>query len=224
MPSSHSPRFASTHSTTSDLRSLLETQYNGQNLVSFAPGESVPLPPDQIWAVYRGAIVLESQLLNDAMVVLGFVGPGTIASRALGGELANQAIALTTVTLLPLSWQQVQRSPLLARNLLSHTLRRLHQAMELRAIVSLKRADDRLWELLKLLDRDFGQSMPGGRRLTVRFTHQQLGNAAQLSRVTVSRLIRELQLQDLVQVDSDRHLWLPATLPDRPGIRNASLG
>lgn len=223
MTSSYSPRFVPTPSWADDLRSLLETQYHGQNLVSFGQGELVPLPPDRIWVVYRGAIALETLLpnpvndaVNDAVVVLGLVGPGTIASRALGGARADQAIALTTVDLLPLSWQQVQRSPLLARNLLSHSLRRLHQAMELKAIVTLKRADDRLWELFKLLNRDFGQSIPGGRRLTVRFTHQQLGSAAQLSRVTVSRLVREFQEQGLMQVDCDRHLWFPAALPDRP--------
>lgn len=224
MTPSYSPRFVETHLPAADLRSLLETQYHGQNLVSFGQGDAVPLPPDRIWVVYRGAIVLETGLPNGSTAVVGLVGPGTIASRALGGTLAYRAIALTTVDLLPLSWQQVQRSPLLARNLLSHALRRLNQATELKAMVTLQRADDRLWELLKLLNRDFGQSVPGGRRLTVRFTHQQLGSAAQLSRVTVSRLIREFQERGLIQVDGDRHLWFPAALPDRPSTRHSSMG
>ncbi len=121
-----------------------------------------------------------------------------------------QAVALAATDLLPLSIQQVERSPVLTRNLIRHALRRLDQATELKALLTLKRADDRLWQLLALLDREFGQTLPGGRRINVRLTHRQLASAAQTTRVTVTRLLQLFQAQGRITVDPDRHIWLPA--------------
>lgn len=202
--------FPLTSAVSLDLRRLLEAQYRNHSLESFRVGDVIPLPTDRLWVVCRGAIALETILLDGSEAILGFASTGTIIGRSLSAVNPYRAVALAATDLLPLSTQQVERSPVLTRNLIVHALRRLDQATDLKALLTLKRADDRLWQLLTLLDREFGQSLPGGRRLNVRLTHRQLASAAQTTRVTVTRLLQMFQAQGRILVDPDRHIWFPA--------------
>lgn len=200
-----------------DLRFLLEAQYRSQSLLSFRAGQAVPLMSDRLWVVYRGIVTLETSFVDGSEAILGFVGPGMVFGSGLSAIEPYRAVAIASADLLPLSWVQVSQSPLLTRSLLTHSLRRLTQACEMKALLTLKRAEDRLWELLQLLDREFGQTYSKGRRLSLRLTHRQLANATQTTRVTVTRILQSFQAQGWLWVDDDRHLWFPVT----PRVRSS---
>ncbi|TAD80241.1 MAG: Crp/Fnr family transcriptional regulator [Oscillatoriales cyanobacterium] len=200
---------------TFDLRFLLEAQYRSQGLLSFRAGQAVPLLSDRLWVVYRGLVTLETSFVDGSEAILGFVGPGMMFGSGLSAIEPYRSVAITATDLLPLSWVQVSQSPLLARSLLAHGLRRFSQACELKALLTLKRAEDRLWELLQLLDREFGQTYSQGRRLSLRLTHRQLANATQTTRVTVTRILQTFQTQGWLWIDDDRHFWFPTTARKR---------
>ncbi|MEB3118346.1 MAG: Crp/Fnr family transcriptional regulator [Limnothrix sp.] len=207
-------------STDLELRRLLEAQYRSQNLESFRTNQTIPLQPDRLWVVYRGAVALETLLPDGSEAILGFASTGTFFGQVLSAVNPYRASALAPTDLLPLSIDQVQRSPILARNLLFHALRRLDQASDLKSLLTLKRADERLWQLLQLLDREFGQPLGSARRLNLRLTHRQLASAAQTTRVTVTRLLQLFQAQGRIEIDADRHLWFPAGGKNSPDARD----
>jgi CRP-like cAMP-binding protein len=51
-----------------------------------------------------------------------------------------------------------------------------------------------------------GEIVAEGTRLTVRFTHQNLANAICTTRVTVTRLLKDFQLNNDICLDSKRHI------------------
>jgi CRP-like cAMP-binding protein len=82
----------------------------------------------------------------------------------------------------------------------------MRQSEALLAIAGLRRVDERLQELLKLLAKEMGESTDGGTRLKVRLTHQMLASAIGTTRVTITRLLGDFQAQGQISFDCDRHL------------------
>jgi CRP-like cAMP-binding protein len=59
-----------------------------------------------------------------------------------------------------------------------------------------------------LLGQEVGQPVPNGTRLNVRLTHQQLASTIGTTRVTVTRLLSQLQEAGLLKMDGSRHIVL----------------
>jgi CRP-like cAMP-binding protein len=76
-------------------------------------------------------------------------------------------------------------------------------------MVGYRRVEERLRHLLMLLKQEVGQAQANGTRLGVRLTHQQLANAIGTTRVTVTRLLSQLQEEGWLTIDSTRHIVLP---------------
>ena len=84
--------------------------------------------------------------------------------------------------------------------------RRYRQAEAFLALMGLRRVEERLRGLLELLALDYGQPCPGGLRLNVRLTHQELASILGTTRVTITRFIGLLRDQGWLELDSNRHL------------------
>jgi CRP-like cAMP-binding protein len=76
------------------------------------------------------------------------------------------------------------------------------------AIAGRRRVQDRFQELLVLLKQEIGQPVADGVRLSVRFTHEELASACCTTRVTVTRLMGNLQQQGKICLDSKHHIIL----------------
>lgn len=217
-PTINYPR-RSTDSWGSSARAVLDAQYKGCSLEGFGTGKQVPLLEGRLWVVYRGLVSLETWLADGSEAVLGLAGPGTIFGRPMSAITPYRALVLASADLLPLSLEQVERSPVLARSLLGHAVRRLEQTSQLKALLTLKSGEDRLRHLLLFLGEEFGQPVAGGVRLTVRLTHQQLARSAQVARVTVTRLLKRFYAEGWLARDVDRHLiLLPAQATGAPWL------
>jgi CRP-like cAMP-binding protein len=79
------------------------------------------------------------------------------------------------------------------------------------AMVGCRRVEDRLRQLLLLLQMEVGQPVPEGTRLSVRLTHQHLASAIGTTRVTVTRLLGQLKEEGRLLIDENRHIILPAS-------------
>ena len=62
--------------------------------------------------------------------------------------------------------------------------------------------------LLLLLKQEIGQPVPQGTRMSVRFTDQDFAEACSTTRVTITRLLGQLQQQGRITLDSQNHIIL----------------
>ncbi len=68
----------------------------------------------------------------------------------------------------------------------------IQQAEELRSIVHRKPASVRLWQFLVWLGQKFGRDVEQGRLIELGVTHQEMADAVNMTRVTVTRLQRAI--------------------------------
>jgi CRP-like cAMP-binding protein len=186
----------------------------GRRLHFYDKGNTIPLADEGTWQVYRGIVQVSQFAANGDEILLGWAQASAFFGMALTmGQLDTyQAKALSDVYLRWYTTAELENTPKLAQLVLGQTLKRLRQTETLLAIAGLKRVDERLQELLKLLAQEMGQPVTTGIRLSVRLTHQTLANAIGTTRVTITRLLGDLQSQGHISFDSDRHLVIHANL------------
>lgn len=166
--------------------------------------------PDEILIVCRGVVQLGTLYDSGDEALLGLACPSMPFGLPLAWIRPYQASALTDVDLMRLTLAEVEQSPVLSQSIFRHLTRRLQQTEAILAMVGYRRVEDRLRHLLLLLKQEIGQPAEGGTRLGVRLTHQQLANAIGTTRVTVTRLLSQLQEEGWLVVDHARHIVLPA--------------
>ncbi|MBD2100065.1 helix-turn-helix domain-containing protein [Leptolyngbya sp. FACHB-261] len=182
---------------------------------TYMRGELVPLNLHSIWQVQRGVVKLSTLSDNGEEILIGLAGSSTLFGPILTTLSVYQAVALSdTVELVAIPIAELATSPDLVQMLFPQVTQRLHQAETLLAIVGYRHVPDRLCRLLQLFGKEFGRPVEQGVRLSVRLTHEDLASACSTTRVTVTRLLRQLQKQGKIDVGPDRHITLKAGLQD----------
>jgi CRP-like cAMP-binding protein len=185
-----------------------QIQSSERRLHFYEKGDEIPLVSQGIWQVNRGFVQLYKFNHHGEETSLGWVQSDNYFGVWLTSLDAFQAKALSDVYLLWYSLVEIENNADLAQKILSQVVKRLRQSEELLAIAGLKRVEDRLIKLLKLLGKEIGEKKESNVRLKVKFTHQNLANAIGTTRVTVTRLLGDLQKQGLISLDSTRHILL----------------
>ncbi len=191
-----------------DLRNFLEELYQGRHLQAFRAGQTIPLNPQDIWIVCRGVVQLSTLYPNGDEALLGLACSSMPFGLPLSLIYPYQAIALSDVDLMCLTLTEVQQSPDLSQEIFQHLTRRLRQAEAMLAMAGCRRVEERLRQLLLLLQMEIGQPTVEGTRLNVRLTHQHLASAIGTTRVTVTRLLGKLKEEGWLRLDKDRHIVL----------------
>lgn len=192
-----------------DLRQLLESLYHGRDLSAFRSGQTIPMHPQEVWIVCRGVVQLSTLYPNGDEALLGLAGPSMPFGLPLTLIQPYQATALSDVDLMELTLTEIEQSATLSREIFHHLSRRLRQAEAMLAMAGCRRVEDRLRQLLVLLQMEVGQPVAGGTRLSVRLTHQHLASAIGTTRVTVTRLLGQLREEGRLIIDDRRHIILP---------------
>ncbi len=175
----------------------------------YTRGEIIPLNYQAIWLVTNGVVKLSTITENAQEVLVGLAGPETIFGSTLTSLNTYQATALSKeVQLVSISLSEITASPRLAQILFPKISQRLKQAESLLAVTGQKRVKDRLLHLLFLLKQELGQPVRDGIRLSVRLTHEDFANACSTTRVTITRLLSELQQKGQISFDCKSHLIL----------------
>jgi CRP-like cAMP-binding protein len=181
----------------------------GRRLHYYDRGEAIPLVEEGVWQVYRGVSQLSQVSETGEEILLGWAQPGHFFGLWLTYIEAYQAKALSEIYLRWYNLNEIESSPQLTQMMLNQMSRRLRQTEALLAIAGLKRVEDRLLQLLKLLKEEMGQTVDEQRtRLTIRLTHQNIASAIGTTRVTVTRLLGDFQRQGIISIDNDRHIIL----------------
>ena len=192
-----------------DLRQLLEDLYQGQTLSAFRAGQLIPLKEQEIWIVYRGVVQLSTLYANGDEALLGLASPCMPIGLPMTLINPYQASAMTDVDLLCVTLQEIDQSPGLSQEIFHQLSRRLRQTEAMLALVGCRRVEDRLRQLLLLLQMEVGQPVAEGTRLSIRLTHQHLASAIGTTRVTVTRLLGQLREAGDIRLDEQRHIILP---------------
>lgn len=179
----------------------------------YPKGEIIPLKPQTIWLVCQGLVKLNTMNENGEEILVGLAKPSTAFGPGLTSLQIYQATALSNdVQLASISLTEVAASPRLAQSLLSQINQRLRQTESLVAIAGRRRVTDRLYALLQLLKDEIGEPIPSGCRLSARLTHQDLADACCSTRVTVTRLLNQLEREGKIGFDSKHHMILKKDL------------
>lgn len=191
-----------------DFRHFLEELYQGRSLQAFRSGQAIPMKPQEIWVVCRGVVQLNTLYPNGDEAMLGLVCPSMPFGLPLSLIYPYQAIALSDVDLMGLTLTEIQQSSVLSQQIFQHLTRRLRQSEAMLAMAGHRRVEDRLRQLLLLLQMEIGQPTVEGTRLSIRLTHQHLASAIGTTRVTVTRLLGKLKDEAWLRLDKDRHIVL----------------
>ena len=184
-----------------------QTNYGEQKLDLVKKGSKIEISQTSFIQVYRGVIQI-NRLTNDHQKfnVVGWVTANHIFSNLHFGDSKYQAIALTDVYICRFTTNSTLQDSKLMRQILSEASYRLMRTKQMQIIKSHRKVEVRLKELLTLLKEEMGHLVSNGTRLTARFTHQNLAEAIGTTRVTITKIIGNLQSQNLLEFDRKRHL------------------
>lgn len=192
-----------------DLRQTLEELYQGRSLYAFRAGQAIPMTAQEVWIVCRGVVLLSTLYPNGEEALLGLAGSSMPFGLPMTLIHPYQAIALSDADLMCVSIAELQQSATLSQEIFYPLNRRLRQAEAMLAMAGCRRVEDRLRQLILLLQMEIGQPVSEGMRLSVRLTHQHLASAIGTTRVTVTRLLGKLKDEGWLTVDKSRHIVLP---------------
>lgn len=174
----------------------------------YQKGETIPLSLEEIWQVRSGLVKLTTFSQVGQEILIGLAGASAPFGPGLTALPLYEATALTDTQLWCIPLSDYTTSPELQQRLLPHISQRLKQSELLLTVYGQLRVGDRLYNLLQLLKQEVGQPVADGIRLGVRLTHEDLATACCTTRVTITRLLRQLQQQQKLRVDSQHHLVL----------------
>lgn len=145
-----------------------------------------------LWRVESGFVRTVTWAEDGTLVVLGIWGAGDWVGRPLTQVNPFQIECLTKVTAAPIAMDQMAN---LADTLLTH----VHHLEALMIIRGSKRADVMLLRLLQWLANRFGRTTADGRLIDLRLTHQDLADLIGITRITVTRILSQLEQQHYIQ-------------------------
>lgn len=153
-----------------------------------------------LWQIDEGLARTYTWDANGNITTLGIWGMGDIIGQPLSNLTPYVIQSLGTVEVRPLAFNQWQDPDAI----LSH----VQQLTTLLRIISIKRADDRLLGLLTWLAQRFGRVTSVGTCTTIPITHQELAETANITRVTATRLIGDMEQQGILQWSRRRQFIL----------------
>ncbi|BAY49488.1 putative transcriptional regulator, Crp/Fnr family protein [Scytonema sp. HK-05] len=158
---------------------------------SFKARSFLPLKQNSLWKIETGVVRVMTWHEDGTLVTLGIWGPGDIVGKAFSKVEPYQIECLTKVeaTILPLEgWFP------LTDVMLAH----IQQAEELMVIRSYKTVEIMLIKLLGWLAKKFGREVKTGQLIDLRLTHQDIADMLNSTRVTITRILTQLEEQGLI--------------------------
>lgn len=172
----------------------------------FERGEDIPLISQGVWQVKKGVVQLLKINSQGEETLLGWVHSHNFLGLWFTALDSFQAKSLSDVQLQWYSIAEIEKNSVLAQKMLSQVVKRIQQSEQLLAIAGIRKVEDRLIKLLQLLGEEIGENKDSGIRLKVRLTHQNLANSIGTTRVTITRLLGDLQKQGFITLDTSRHI------------------
>ncbi|WP_254174969.1 PAS domain S-box protein [Planktothrix pseudagardhii] len=186
-------------------------------LLSYHLGELIPLPQGTLWYVVQGLVKLTTLNHQGQEILMGLIGLGSPFGKELTSLGIYEATACSSVKLVGFTHAEIAASPDLTQLLLTGISYRLHQTEALLALSGERQLATRLYQLLHVLKNEVGTPVDEGICLNIRLTHEELAMACGTTRVTITRLLKQLQDQKKITFNEKRQIILIKNLvPSNP--------
>ena len=157
----------------------------------FSRRDQIPHRQDVLWRIERGVVRTLTYSEEGTLISLGYWGAGDIVGHSLSLVKPYQIKCLTSVevSILPEElWYQALDAIVLP----------IQQVEELLSIVHQKPVSLRLWQFLIWLGQKFGRDVEQGRLIDLELTHQEIAEAINTTRVTVTRMLQQFELEGIL--------------------------
>lgn len=158
----------------------------------FSRHDLIPLKPDVLWRIDRGAVRTVTWSEQGTLITLGYWGIGDIVGQALTRVIPYQIECLTSVETSIISsdlWHQSVDAMLL----------HIQQSEELLNIIHRKPVALRLWQFLIWLGEKFGRGVDQGQLIDISVTHQEMAEVINTTRVSVTRMLQQFEEQGMLK-------------------------
>ncbi|MEL6578991.1 MAG: Crp/Fnr family transcriptional regulator [Cyanobacteria bacterium J06621_12] len=167
-------------------RSITET-----DSLFFNSGGKLPTKDDHLWLIVSGVVKSYTVTEEGSLVILGFWGADDLIGKPLSNINPYTLECIGSVQVIAVPRQQWQG---FADNLLHHA----QQSQHMSYIVRNTKIARRLWLLLEWLAEKFGKAIAQGRLIDFKLTHQELANAISTTRITVTKTLRQFEIEGLI--------------------------
>lgn len=158
---------------------------------TFSRGDQIPLRPNILLQIERGAVRTLTWTEEGTAVTLGYWGAGDVVGQPLSRLQPYQIECLTSVEITYLPAPQWCLA-------IDRILRNIQQGEELLCIVRTERIQNRLLQLLSWLAGKFGRTVEQGQLIDLRLTHQEIAEVIGTTRVTVTRMLTRFEAQGII--------------------------
>ena len=166
----------------------------------FSKEELFPLEQYQLWTIDEGFVRTVNFSDSGDIVTLGLWGEGDVVGQPLSDNRAYAVECLTRVKAHPIRLNQVDLNAI--------RLDQVHQMEKFLNILHCRPLPHRLWLLLRWLGDRFAVRQDRGDLLDMRLTHQAIAEMIGSTRVTVSRLLKDYELEGRISRLSRQKLLL----------------
>ena len=163
----------------------------------FSRNDCLPSRPDLLWSVEWGIVRTLTWNEEGASIILGYWSAGDVVGQPLSGVYPYQMECLTSVEATSVPVPQWYR---FLDGIIAHS----KATEELFSIVRSERIYNRLDKLLIWLGNKFGRSVSQGILIDLRLTHQNIAELIGTTRVTVTKLLKELEEEGKI-IRQQRH-------------------
>jgi hypothetical protein len=165
----------------------------------------IPITEDiQCWRIHEGCVRAMTWDDEGTIATLGFWQSGDIVGIFPSWAMTFHLECLVNVSASPIATDDVYESVLL--------MSQFDQVQHLLQITSHRRVENRLVNFLYWLASRFGRRVAEGYLVELRLTHQDIADAIRSTRVTVTRLLHQLQQDEKIVWKKQR--WLLKKIPD----------
>ena len=159
--------------------------HNGE-YQTFSCDELIALEPDYYWLLLNGIVKTCTWTENGTPITLGYWGMNDLIGQPLSMVYPYQVKCLTKVDAVPLPLERTYQ-------LTSLIQRHIQQTEEVLCILRSHKVYQRLRKILLWLSHKFGQKVEIGQMINLRLTHQELAEIVGATRVTVTKIINQLE-------------------------------
>ncbi len=160
--------------------------HNNIEQQTFAPSELIPLSSNCFWLLQQGIVKTCTWTEEGTPITLGYWGKDDIVGQALSLVYPYQVKCITTVEAFCIPTTKADSAVHLIQ-------RHVQQTEELLCIMRTEKVLQRLCNVLTWLAQKFGKEIEIGQLIDLRITHQDLAEIVGATRVTVTKLINQLE-------------------------------
>lgn len=157
----------------------------------FAPSELIPLQSEHLWLLQLGVVKVSAWTQEGNPLTLGYWGKDDLIGKPLNLVHPCRAKCMTYVEAFCIPMKQIGCiADLVVKN--------TQQTEELLSILHSETIYERLCNMLAWLGRKFGIAVEIGILIDLRITHQDLAETIGATRVSVTKLINQLEKESFL--------------------------